>query len=67
VDKPGQGQSAVYKGLAIGTSYGGNFRLGKIDIWGPGFAESSMPAVLLLNEESDSYSTFLMGRHPVEV
>ncbi len=38
------GKNAVYKGLAIGAStaggtlYGANFRSGKIDVWGPGFA-----------------------------
>jgi uncharacterized protein (TIGR03118 family) len=47
-------QKAVYKGLAIGTStaggtlYGANFRSGKIDTWGPGFA-----AVTLAGSFSD--------------
>ena len=37
-------KNAVYKGMAIGTSaaggtiYAANFRSGKIDVWGPGFA-----------------------------
>src|SRR5262249_7569718 len=52
-------KSAVYKGLAIGTSaagatlYAANFRSGKIDVWGPGyipvalagnFADPSVPS-----------------------
>jgi uncharacterized protein (TIGR03118 family) len=41
-------KNAVYKGLAIGTSavggtlYAANFRSGKIDTWGPGFAPVSL-------------------------
>src|SRR6185312_134609 len=56
--------NAVYKGLAIGASaaggtlYGANFRSGKIDTWGPGFAPVTLAGSFVDSQVPDGYAPF---------
>jgi len=57
-------KNAVYKGLAIGTSdaggtlYGANFRSGKIDTWGPGFAPVTLAGSFADSQVPAGYAPF---------
>ncbi|HVY91426.1 MAG TPA: TIGR03118 family protein [Bryobacteraceae bacterium] len=57
-------KNAVYKGLAIGTSaaggtlYGANFRSGKIDTWGPGFAPVTLAGSFNDSQVPSGYAPF---------
>jgi uncharacterized protein (TIGR03118 family) len=57
-------KNAVYKGLAIGASdvggtlYGANFRSGKIDTWGPGFAPVTLAGSFADSHVPDGYAPF---------
>ena len=57
-------KNAVYKGLAIGTSdaggtlYGANFRSGKIDTWGPGFAAVTLAGSFADSQVPAGYAPF---------
>lgn len=56
--------NAVYKGLAIGTSaaggtlYGANFRSGKIDTWGPGYAPVTLAGSFSDSQVPPGYAPF---------
>ena len=57
-------KNAVYKGLAIGASdaggtlYGANFRSGKIDTWGPGFAPVTLAGSFADSQVPAGYAPF---------
>jgi uncharacterized protein (TIGR03118 family) len=57
-------KNAVYKGLAIGASdaggtlYGANFRSGKIDTWGPGFAPVTLAGSFADPQVPQGYAPF---------